>query len=158
MTAPIPIASGNRLSPARLNDPGWTTMAGTIWAATTTNPTVGNGVVSCRWRYVDSEQVAVRYIIRPGSTTTFGSGTYQLQLPVPAVAGGPLPLLHGLVTVPQIYHLIGWANTTSAAVATLTILRGNPTASENLASWTPTAPFTFASGHSFAMYGTYFYA
>lgn len=157
MTAPIPIASGMRLTPARLADPPWQNLGGTIWTATTTNPVIGNGVATCRWRYVDSEQVAVRYIIRPGSTTTFGAGTYQLQLPVAAVSGGPLPLLHGLATVPQVYHMIGWANTTGSSLSAVTLLRGNPT-TENLASWTPTAPFTFANGHSFAMYGTYFYA
>lgn len=51
------------------------------WTATTTNPVINNG--SLVGRYVElGDIVLVRARIQAGSTTTFGSGTYSLSLPV----------------------------------------------------------------------------
>lgn len=138
--------------------PNWQTLGGTIWTGSLGNPSVGNGTVACRWRYIDSEQVEVRYIVRPGSTTSFGSGNYRLALPVAAVSGGPHPLLQGAALLgSSLYRFVGWVNTASSSATEVTVYRDNLT-SEALSGWTPTAPTTFANGHSFAMYGTYFVA
>ncbi|MFY1595498.1 hypothetical protein [Micromonospora sp. WMMD737] len=153
MTYPI-IAAGSRLPPAKLNPPPWSSY-GPGWSATTTNPSIGNGSVAGRWRYLDPSVVEIAVVIRPGTTTSFGSGTYRLNLPVDAVAGGPDPLIQGVgLFGGALYRFVGWANTSSTPASFVTLYRDNST-SENLTAWSPTAPVTFAAGHSVSFNGTY---
>lgn len=60
--------------------PGWTTYTPTL-TALTTNPTLGNGTLTGRYRMlaVDSMQIEVRFV--RGSTGTNGSGRYQISMP-----------------------------------------------------------------------------
>ncbi|SCL43148.1 hypothetical protein GA0074692_6785 [Micromonospora pallida] len=157
MTAPIPIASGMRLTPARLNLPAWTPYTPT-WTAQTTNPVLSNGTLIGRHRYLDAETVQVRIVLRPGSTTTYGSGQYRFALPVPAVAGGPDPLLQATCLMGgALYRLVGWANAATAAQSFVSMYRDNAT-TEQLSAWNNTAPIAFANGHSFGMSGIYYVA
>ena len=61
----------------------WSTFA-TTWTAVTTNPTIGNGTITARYR---QEGKTVHYAgrILMGSTTTYGTGTWIIDLPVTAV-------------------------------------------------------------------------
>lgn len=158
MTAPVPIASGMRLTPARLNDPAWTTYP-VQWTAATTSPTLGNGVLTGEYRYLDAETIFVKIRLNVGSSTNVGVGQYRFSLPVPAVAGGPDPALDGVVLHGGgLYRVVGWANTVSASASFLSMYRGNINAQENLAAWTNTGPVALASGHTFSLSGWYFVA
>lgn len=57
-----------------------------IWAASTANPSIGNG--SIRGRYMRlGKMVHVQAWVGPGSTTTFGTGFYSISLPIAAKDG-----------------------------------------------------------------------
>ena len=52
-----------------------------VWTASTTNPAIGNGTI--QGRYIALEEWCwVSVQISVGSTTTLGSGTYSVSLPV----------------------------------------------------------------------------
>jgi hypothetical protein len=158
VTAPLPIASGDRLAPARLNGFPWTAYTPT-WQASGTAPSLGNGLLEGRYRYLDDRSVAVRIRLQPGSTTTFGTGNYMFRLPVIVPSGGPDPLLQatGLMGGP-LYRFVGWASAAGAAVQNISVYRDNVTASENLTNWTNALPVVFANGHNINMAGTYYLA
>ncbi|NJP33678.1 hypothetical protein [Micromonospora thermarum] len=159
MTSPTPFQSGQYLFPHRLNRP-WTTYTPS-WTSTGTWPTLGNGVLLGKWRYLDEERVHIRIALRPGSTTTFGTGQYQFWLPpgIPAAAGAPDPTLDAVALMGgALYKFLGWANTATASADRLNMYRPNINTQENLASWTNTLPVAFANGHSFSMSGYYYYA
>lgn len=50
------------------------------WTASVTNPVINNGQLKGRYRRRGTEGF-VRWLIKIGSTTTFGSGEYRLSLP-----------------------------------------------------------------------------
>jgi len=52
-----------------------------VWTATTTNPAIGNGVMNGRLVRIN-DLVIAQYEIRPGSTTTFGTGFWKFDYPV----------------------------------------------------------------------------
>ena len=56
----------------------------TTWTAATTNPTLGNGVLSNRVNRT-GKSIAVNLTLVFGSTTTIGSGAYTFTLPVASV-------------------------------------------------------------------------
>lgn len=158
MTSPVTIASGMRLTPPRLNIPGWQTYTPT-WTATTTNPTLGNGTLSGQYRYLDQRAILVRIRLDVGSTTNVGVGQYRFALPVPAPIGVPDPTLDAVALQGgALYRYVGWANTASASASSVLVYRGNINTQEFLGSWTNAAPVALASGHSFSMYGFYFVA
>lgn len=57
------------------------------WEASSTDPDIGNGDLVGRWMQVGT---TVDFMIRivAGSTTTFGSGSYDFGLPVPPISLG----------------------------------------------------------------------
>lgn len=66
--------------------------AATIWTAATTNPVIGNGSLTSRYRSVGKTfDWEVRIVT--GSTTTYGTGTWQLVPPfAPLLTGGEYPV------------------------------------------------------------------
>jgi len=79
------IASGGRLTPARLGAQ-WISYTPT-WTATSSNPSIGNGVIVARYRQM-STTVTYSGRITIGSTTTVGSGAWRISLPIAAVDSG----------------------------------------------------------------------
>lgn len=67
-----------------------------VWGASGTQPVLGNGTLVGSYRRV-GRTVNVNVKLTMGSTTTFGTGTYTLSLPVLAIAAvcaaGPLYIL-----------------------------------------------------------------
>lgn len=61
---------------------GWTPS----WTASTSNPVLGNGALTGRYRLLD-RTVFFNLLLVAGSSTTFGTGFWQLSLPVEAVLG-----------------------------------------------------------------------
>lgn len=60
--------------------PDWTTYT-PAWTASTTNPSIGNGVLTGRWRQTGEKTYELQITIVVGSTTAIGSGQYALSLP-----------------------------------------------------------------------------
>lgn len=59
---------------------GWTPYT-PVWAATTVNPTLGNGTLLGRYQMLGPKTCAVRFQLTAGTTTTAGTGTYTWTLP-----------------------------------------------------------------------------
>ncbi|MEV7285465.1 hypothetical protein AB0O01_13000 [Streptomyces sp. NPDC093252] len=74
----------------------WSTYS-PAWTATTTNPSIGDGTLTGRYTVV-GKVCHFTTLVTFGSTTTFGSGSYVLGLPVTAGALGGLPQFHGVAT------------------------------------------------------------
>jgi hypothetical protein len=53
----------------------------TVWASSGTQPALGNGTLDCRWVRM-GRCVVAHFGLVTGSTTTYGTGTYSLSLPV----------------------------------------------------------------------------
>lgn len=63
------------------------------WGARTTDPTIGNGTLTGRYRRV-GYTVDMIAVAKCGSTTTAGEGFYSLSLPFPPRTGLPEQRLH----------------------------------------------------------------
>ncbi|MEU1421467.1 hypothetical protein [Kitasatospora sp. NPDC005751] len=64
----------------------WSSFSPT-WTASTTNPTLGNGTLVTRWTRV-GRSITWMGSLTVGSTTSGGSGTWQMTLPVAAASNG----------------------------------------------------------------------
>jgi len=64
----------------------WTSYTPT-WTASTTNPTLGNGTLTSRWCRMGRQITWIGSLVA-GSTTTGGSGFWNMTLPTPAAANG----------------------------------------------------------------------
>lgn len=131
-------------------DPAW--QAYTVaWTAATTNPTLGNGVMTGRYARIGRTcHVAIRLV--PGSTTAFGTGNYLFSVPFPSADDiveylGTARLTAGSTYIGQCVLGPGASvlNATFPASAT-------PATAANLSG---TAPATFAAGHILRIALTY---
>jgi hypothetical protein len=125
-----------------------------IWTAATTNPVLGNGTLSSRYMQV-GKTIKWTVELTMGSTTTFGTGAWQLAVPVAmraAIAaarpvGGVFDSSAGAAG-----NFPVWG-TTSGTTTTLN-LRVLAT-SAPLVALTGTAPVTFATGDALSIELTY---
>jgi hypothetical protein len=125
------------------------------WTAATTNPAIGNGVLEGRYLLVD-DWCWVQVQIAAGTTTTYGSGTYAISLPVAGTAlnGGTEQNL--LVN----FNDLGVARYAGIGViftgGTTFVVNGpTPWVSGAQAIWGPTTPFTFGNGDTMVASGIY---
>lgn len=63
----------------------WTSYTPTL-TASTTNPTIGNGTLTGRYRYLDASLIHIKVSWTFGSTSAAGSGEYSFALPVASTA------------------------------------------------------------------------
>lgn len=121
------------------------------WTAVTTNPAIGNGTIS--GAYMQAGKLVHFWAeITMGSTTTFGSGGWQLNLPVSEAAHrwGFQGLLRD-TSASSDFTFIG-----SRTGASLLSLRCDPTTAGNaIRNVTDTVPFTWASTDVLFLQGTY---
>lgn len=66
---------------------GWVAYEPT-WTAATSNPSIGDGSITARYRRIARKLIALRIEIEFGSTTSGGAGAWQIGLPFPAHAVG----------------------------------------------------------------------
>ena len=130
----------------------WTSYTPT-WGGTTTNPVIGNGTIAAYYTQFN-KTVMVRAAIKPGSTTTFGSGylyvTWPSGLePMELISGSNHRILAGSV----LWNDPGTNNYAGNLVSTTSPAGGLPgftfvytDATSAMSLWTPTTPFTMASG------------
>jgi hypothetical protein len=60
-----------------------------VWKGATTDPTLGNGRLSARYQKIGPKTVIYYGQLEIGSTTTFGSGTWSMSLPIGARLTSP---------------------------------------------------------------------
>ena len=113
------------------------------WAASTTDPALGNGTLTGAWTQI-GKTVHWRLRLAAGSTTTFGAGYYQFTLPVAA---------SGLAS----YGAIGTAVSNSDFIGVVLYLWGGIQirVMTNAGQVTATNPATFTSASIFTLAGTY---
>lgn len=121
-----------------------------VWSAATTPPAIGNGSIVGAYLQA-GKLVLYRFKITSGTTTTYGSGNYQVTLPVNAVSSatgmpfGDMICQQGSNFFPRTLMSIGSANIVSAC-------------SDAAVRWSSTNPFTptaATAGQVYAGYGVY---
>ncbi len=131
--------------------PGWTSFTPT-WTASTTNPVIGNGSLTGKYRRSANADIVhfwIRLLI--GSTTTFGSGVYRFGI-------GAAPALSAsakLWAAPT-----GWVRDASSTANYGIVARWDSAlnvfiASEQGSLMTPTTPVTLANTDELALQGWY---
>ena len=66
-----------------LNAPGWTSYGSIAWSSSGTQPVLNNGTLTGRYRRTtDSDFMIYEFRLVIGSTTTGGTGTYWISVPV----------------------------------------------------------------------------
>jgi hypothetical protein len=128
----------------------WTSYTPT-WTAATTNPTLGNGTLVGRYSKI-GRQVTVHINLIPGSTTAFGTGTYNFLLPFAAANNGCSYIMSA--------HLLGtdrWLGETviSPAASNTSAFFATSATNTRAAFWSPGVPETFANGSQIRITGTY---
>ncbi|MFJ4013917.1 hypothetical protein [Streptomyces sp. NPDC090026] len=123
------------------------------WAASTTNPSIGNGTLLGRYCVIgDTVHFSIK--LTGGSTTTWGSGLYRWDLPVPAAPGiidhiGVSFIGDSSVGGAGYSTGIAYLDDTGAVVRAYV---GNQGAATGINS---THPQTFATGDRIWIHGTY---
>lgn len=159
-TEPPLFAAGAALTAAQMNayvrdnfkalGDAWTAYTPT-WASSATQPVLGNGTLTGAYMRV-GKLLAFRIALTMGSTTTYGTGTYQFTLP--ATPRDHLWPVDGFATDASasnaMYPLRGfWSNSNG-----IVIMRTWPTTAGNpLVAVTPATPFTFTTSDSIHLTG-----
>lgn len=120
------------------------------WTAATTNPTIGNGTIVGAYLQI-GKTVHWRIKISPGSTTTFGTGTYFVSLPVtPISSPSILPIGNAFLQDTGVNSYILNALYVGDAGGTRFYTSASPAA-----TWQPATPATFGNGDFFSAAGMY---
>ena len=132
--------------------PGAWTSYTPSWTATTTNPTVGNGTLIGRYQKI-GRTVIFHVNLICGSTTTYGSGSYNFTLPPFAVANVGASFIGTA-------HLLGndrWMGQTVLSPSATAYAPFFPLSTTNtrIGGQSPTQPETLASGAQVRMTGVY---
>lgn len=125
----------------------WTSYTPT-WTTTGTAPAIGNGTLA--GAYVQTgKTVRFRAKLTAGSTTTFGTGTWSLSLPVTAKAADTM-VVSGWIFDSGTRHYVAVGKLTSTT--TLSIIH---TESGNSGQVDATSPQTWANGDFLVVTGVY---
>lgn len=119
-----------------------------VLTATTTNPAINNGTSTGRYRQ-EGKQVFFTAKIVFGSTSTFGSGSWFLSLPVARASGGVVRAsgLYIDTSAGTYYIGVNYAGTTTTI--------GLAYSASPILAVTPTAPMTWATTDEVEVSGTY---
>lgn len=118
------------------------------WTAATTNPTLGNGTMSCAYSVMGKTAFA-RFKIVWGSTTNSGSGLYGLSLPA-AVTPVDTEAITGFISnsAGTVRHTITGFLTPGSGVFRIALGNGSSGVSNS-------SPFAWATGDQMVLTGCY---
>lgn len=135
--------------PSGIGASAWTDYGtpSTIWTSTGTQPSIGDGLIVARYRLIDSRTCAFRIKVNPGSTTTFGTGTYRFLLPF-TVADEQV----GVALFRDNSAALQYGGFSAWLQSGTTILTVSNSAAAN---WSPTVPATWASADRAEISGVY---
>lgn len=118
------------------------------WTASGVAPAIGNGTITGSYLQV-GKLVHGLATLTFGSTTTFGTGSYSLSLPVAAAGSGFTPIGSVAMSDAGVATYMGAAQLTGGTTVQLSTL------ASPIAAVTPTAPFTFGTGDLIIVNFTY---
>ena len=129
----------------------WTTYSPS-WTASTTNPVIGNGTITGRYKAI-GKTVFVFVKINMGSSTTYGSGQWRISLPVDAFSASS-------AIFPTVFldNGLNWFQGTSYTEYGGNVSYVVPVWNRGLTGSAPadsTTPFTWGSTDSFSFSGSY---
>lgn len=125
---------------------GWTSFTPTL-TAVTTNPTIGDGTLTGRYRKLDDKTVALRISWFFGSTSNAGSGNYTFALPGGMTAQGAQSLAGFLLdTSTRIFNVTGYLNAGATGILIVSDTNNPGWVSHN-------APMTWATGDHLVLSG-----
>jgi hypothetical protein len=138
----VAFSAGGIVLASQLNNlltPGWTAYTPS-WTGSTSNPSVNNGSLVGRYRRVTgADLVVVEVRLTVGSTTSFGSGTYWMTVPVTPSATATLNAVGAAYTLDS-------GTLDKAAVVVFEDNTKVKFVSATAGVFTPTIPQTFANG------------
>jgi hypothetical protein len=121
------------------------------WTATTTNPVIGNGTVQGGYRRIGN-LVEFWIFLVAGSTTTYGSGIYQLSLPVTLTSNN----FNFGYQVAILDDGVAWYPVTFIGQGVSSGFNDKFIVSNNTGNlWAPTFPFTFGTNDQIYVQGRY---
>jgi hypothetical protein len=119
------------------------------WTATVTPPVLGNGTISGAYFQV-GKLVVGRMSLTMGSTTTYGSGSYQLSLPTTINAAYQLYFPMGNGAIVHGGNIYGFIAGVGSSTTVLWLTTAQPAVTSS-----PSTPVTFASGDTVYVDFTY---
>jgi hypothetical protein len=128
----------------------WSTYTPT-WTAST-NPTIGNGTITGRYKLIGKTCLAAAQVTI-GSTTTLGSGQYSISLPVAPRSAAPDQRV--MVGVRRNSDGSRWVGDARATASTITLGIYAGAASGSHVALTGTTPISLAASDSITLTGTY---
>lgn len=159
-TTPDTWVAGAVLTAAQLNteirdaitgiQSAWTSYVPT-WTGTTTNPVIGNGTITGAYRRI-GKTIEFRISVTAGSTTTFGTGVFQLTLPVAPLGTTDLFLIK-YNDSSAATHYLGLNYTTSSSTINLGV--HNSAVGGAIAGVTNAVPFAWANLDNIRVNGVY---
>lgn len=120
---------------------------GVTWTAVSVNPAIGNGTLNGSY-FIDGNTVKIFISLTAGTTTTFGTGAYRFSLPVAGIAGKLSAMMSGIATDAS----AGLSYVPAPAFISTTSLA---LFSNGIGQYSPTVPFTWATGDVITFYAEY---
>jgi hypothetical protein len=153
-TAPL-VADSTQSTGLRWDNDAWVSYT-PVWAGLGSNPTLGNGTLTGSFKQ-RGKIVFFRINLTTGSTTTYGSGGYNITLPVTAQNAGVNTIIGNGYTIDAstgaYYHIVG--DTGDAPTKATFRTFDSSGALATLSGVGSTAPMTFANGDSILFIGSY---
>ena len=118
------------------------------WTASSSNPAIGNGTISGRYRRI-GDSIELQYNIKTGTTTTYGSGVYYISIPSGITIDTAKLAESGGNSFPLGYAQTERAgNVYDAAVTVYTstaLYAGKPADGTSSTAWSNTSPATWTA-------------
>lgn len=108
------------------------------WSSTGTQPALGNGTITGEYRR-DGEYIELSIDLAPGSTTTFGTGTYLFSIPLTAQTS-PNPVGSAVALESGVQYYTGACRLSGSG--NITLFLGGTTGN----NWGATVPWTLKNG------------
>jgi len=122
------------------------------WTASTTNPVIGNGTITGRYKAI-GKTVFVSVKINMGTSTTYGSGTWRVSLPVNAFSASSA--MFPTVFLDNGFNWFQGTSYTEYGGATSYVTPVWDKGATGSAAIDSTTPFTWGSTDSFSFAGSY---
>lgn len=121
------------------------------WTGSGSNPAIGNGTLTGSYLRL-GDMVFFTINVTAGSTTTFGSGSYSLSLPITAAATFKWALTVDLLDAgTQHYSGVAFVNASGTTTAEILVMSNT----FGPGNWQHNSPFTFGNGDSIIISGFY---
>lgn len=136
------LASGSSLG-------AWTSYTPT-WTAATSNPTLGNGTITAKYKALDATTYAISIVVTFGSTTNAGSGVYSFSLPSGVTSAARIQVIAASIedAGTAYFSANAWVGASSTTVTHVTV--ADATGTRRAAS---NAPITWATGDQIVISG-----